>query len=575
MLMVIDVNNTSATTLRFGLWLESYDVISERLKALVQNAKQHNTDIQSIYDTIRQITCAKLHKNKNPLSHVTTSSALYTSLTPINVQAHQSPMQITSSSSTNETADQEKSEDGSANEDETPSNNNEPQFGSPAQGALTAVYNAAKQKQKKLISTPKETPSVTTSEKKQPAESSTDEDWPSHIPKPKKEVKCNCTDHLEKIESDIILSVGAKQLYDLMFSDEQVVGEKSVWTKLNKVKNYGEPTLTEWTKSDTKDVIMERTMTYIMPVSNPMVKAKETDVFETQQLLQHNEYISYVVMVMTKTPNLPYADAFIPCIKYCITFVTPKSCRLVCSMGVTWLKSIFVKGMVNRAATKGMQETIQELVPLLKQELPKESVSSRKKPEKRDSALPKIPMEKESKNTATVEKGGPSIRHNLLLTIFGLLALGYMVRQLYLSGQYLRVLQTHQHPNTTIVWRGVYLKDMQNEVTEKEAELTQVNHQAYRLFQEARLNGTTQQWKDPWYSKVHRSMADELSYSRERIGAIRYELLSTFRILNKVEYQLLENEYWNWVADQKLRCRKNKKLSKELCKIVEKESIAA
>lgn len=588
MLMVVDVNNTSATPFRFGLWLESYDVISERLKALVQNAKQHNTDIQAIYDTIRHITCAKLHKNKNPFTHVTTSSALYTSLTPINVQAHQSPMQITSSSSTNDTVDGgEKSEEVSANEEETPNNSNtngEPHVGSPAQGALAAVYNAAKQKRKSLISTPKETPSTPTNEKRRsaPAPSTTatasDEDWPKHIPKPKKEVKCNCTDHLEKIESDIILPVGAKQLYDLMFSDEQVVGKKSIWTKLNKKKNYGEPTLTEWQKSDSKDVLMERSMTYIMPVSNPMVKAKETDVFETQQLLQHNEYISYVVMVMTKTPNLPYADAFLPCIKYCITFVTPKSCRLVCSMGVTWLKSIFVKGMVNRAATKGMQETIQELVPLLKQELPKETVGSttKKKPEKRDSALPEIPKEKESKNTTAVEKkSGSSISHHLLLFVFGLLAVAFMVRQLFLSGQYMRVLQIHQHPNTTIIWRGVYLRDIQNEVTEKEAELAQVNYQAYRLFQEARVNGTTQEWKDPWYSKIHRSLADELSYSRERLGAIRYELLSSFRILNKVEYQLVENEYWNWVADQKLKCRKNKKSNKELCKVVENESFTS
>lgn len=588
MLMVVDVNNTSATTFRFGLWLESYDVISERLKALVQNAKQHNTDIQAIYDSIRHITCAKLHKNKNPLSHVTTSSALYTSLTPINVQAHQSPMQITSSSSTNDTVDGgEKSEDVSANEEEAPNNNTnnnniEPHVGSPAQGALTAVYNAAKQNRKSLMSTPKETPSTPTNEKRRSTPvpsvtaSSADEDWPSHVHKPKKEVKCNCTDHLEKVEAEIILPVGAKQLYDLMFSDEEVVGKKSIWTKLNKKKNYGEPALTAWQKPDgSKDVLMERSMTYIMPVSNPMVKAKETDVFETQQLLHHNDYISYVVMVTTKTPNLPYADAFLPCIKYCITFVTPKSCRLVCSMGVTWLKSIFVKGMVNRAATKGMQETIQELVPLLKQELPKEAVSSttKQRPEKRDSALPEIPQEKESKDTTAVEKKSTSsIPHNLLIFVFGLFALVYMVRQLYLSGQFMRVLQIHQHPNTTIIWRGVYLRDIQNEVTEKEAELAQVNYQAYRLFQEARVNGTTQQWKEPWYSKIHRSLADELSYSRERLGAIRYELLSSFRILNKVEYQLLENEYWNWVADQKLKCRKNNKSFMELCKVIENES---
>jgi hypothetical protein len=49
-------------------------------------------------------------------------------------------------------------------------------------------------------------------------------------------------------------------------------------------------------------------------------------------------------------------------------------------------------------------------------------------------------------------------------------------------------------------------------------------------------------------------MATELIYSRERLGALRYELLSVFRIMNRVEYQLTENEYWNWVSDKKIQC---------------------
>jgi hypothetical protein len=66
------------------------------------------------------------------------------------------------------------------------------------------------------------------------------------------------------------------------------------------------------------------------------------------------------------------------------------------------------------------------------------------------------------------------------------------------------------------------------------------------------MNAT--EWNHNWTSKKHRAMATELIYSRERLGALRYELLSVFRIMNRVEYQLTENEYWNWVSDKKIQC---------------------
>jgi hypothetical protein len=90
----------------------------------------------------------------------------------------------------------------------------------------------------------------------------------------------------------------------LLFSDT------AVWSQLNKVAGFGEPIFTEWTNSQEEGVIRERTLTYMMPVSNPMgkymtslkeknpptftdhtylVRAKETQVIGTQQILQEQD----------------------------------------------------------------------------------------------------------------------------------------------------------------------------------------------------------------------------------------------------------------------------------------------
>ena len=551
-LLMMDVD-TCSHPICLGLWLETPDVVLERLK-IMMDKRQQQASVQTMYNAIRDVTMGKIHKHKPPTSHVTTSSALYASVTPVNVQAQQ-PMQKTCSSSTNETDD--KSEENSANEEENESSVHQ---GSPAQGALAAVFQAAKQKNGSLHKKP------STLEEKPPAPLDT---WPSDVPKPDQEVKCNCADHLEKVESDIVLPVSAKQLFELAFSNK----DSQVWSKLNKVKQYGEPTLTDWTASDTEGVIEERTMSYIMPVTAPMVKAKETDVIETQQVLVKEDHLTYVIMVMTKTPNLPYADAFIPQIKYCITYVSPTSCRLVCSMGVKWLKSIFVKSMVNKAATKGMQETVQALIPVIKEELPQPSKNatrkkSVKKQDSKASLPPTLPKELPPLTKQQVDHAG-SFSFNMLTRVFVLVSFVFI---LYFGHTCKKYYQATNH-GVSIIWRGVYLRDMQHEITEKQAELTQVNSQVYQLFQNARVNNTMQQWRNPWFSKEHRYIAQDLGFSRERLGAIRYELLSTFRILNRVEYQLVENEYWNWLADQKLQCRKNKIVSKELCQAFEQEHI--
>ncbi|GAA5797278.1 hypothetical protein HPULCUR_002658 [Helicostylum pulchrum] len=541
--MLLEIEIKSTRPFFFGLWLEPAELISERLKAVIENYDK--VDIQSLFDLVRQVT---YKKSKTPTSHVTTSSALYASVTPLTVQAQQQPMQ-TASSSTNSSS--EETENISIVKEEEAVTPPIIHRGSPAQGALTAVYNASKKKRK----------STSSSKPAEPAERtvSPSPSWPDHITKPKERVQCDCTDHLDKTESELVLPITAKQLFQLMYDTE-------IWKQLNQVKKYEPPSFTEWKPND--ESCMERVVSYVMPVNAPMVKAKETQVIETQQVLCQKEYLCYVILVTTRTPNLPYADAFIPRIKYCITYETPTSCRLACSMGVKWIKSIFVKGIVNKAATKGMIETIEALVPVIQDEIAKDTSIDQpiKQAAKKSDGLPVPPKDNVQDNKKKKKSG---YIQSIVFLVFGVVYMMFMIHQVYLSRRCQSLL--HQTENdTSMVWRGVYLRDIQDKVTEKGAVLGHVDPSVYGLFQEARANGTTQQWKYTWFDKLHRNMADELGYSRERLGAIRYELLSTFRILNRVEYQLLEIEYWNWLSDQKLKCLNGKNMV-SVCEVVNKE----
>lgn len=106
-----------------------------------------------------------------------------------------------------------------------------------------------------------------------------------------------------------------------------------------------------------------------------------------------------MVQISTKTTQLPHADAFIPSIRYCITWVSKSECKLRCSLGVQFVKSILVKGMilglkqennftgsmnntfffagmVNKAAMKGMSESIASFIPILEKKVSKEGGKS-------------------------------------------------------------------------------------------------------------------------------------------------------------------------------------------------------
>lgn len=58
-----------------------------------------------------------------------------------------------------------------------------------------------------------------------------------------------------------------------------------------------------------------------------------------------------------------------------------------------------------------------------------------------------------------------------------------------------------------------------------------------------------------WYNVENYRLAVDLDMSRDRIAILRHDMLTIFQVLNKLDTQLVENEYTNWLLDTRLKCK--------------------
>ncbi|KAI7855698.1 hypothetical protein BDC45DRAFT_544871 [Circinella umbellata] len=408
-------------------------------------------------------------------------------------------------------------------------------------------------------------------------EKSDEDEIPSHIQVPTGPCLCECNDHLDKIETEVQLPISAKRLYDLLFDSQ----DTSIWETKNNAGGGSNLRVNAWETVDGKS---QRILKYILPVSNPMVKVKEAEVVETQYILKKDDYLRYVVQISTKTAQLPYADAFIPSVKYCISWVSKTQCKLTCSMGVKFVKSVLVKGMISKAALKGMGDSIISFVPILEEKvaelngsksssgdqplvrtatLSRQSrVSSNQKPHKSttttDTSSSSAPSSDSSFDLMgwidTISETVSAIPFSIRAGLMGLFVVWIMWSWLFRSSS-----KSSSEPEEFIrplsapVGRAVYIRDLEDGLLKTELQPPYVDAESFQVFLATRpLNGTiTHQWFNP----KHRRMAIELLFSRERVAILRHDMLVIFQMLNQIDAQLLENEYINWLLDTRLICR--------------------
>ncbi|KAI8346774.1 hypothetical protein BD560DRAFT_439570 [Blakeslea trispora] len=321
------IPNTQSETkepLIFGFMIDDVQVIAESLKLAVENAKR--TEPLPVHDLFDKMQSLSKESVVNILAN--SNGALLQIKETLDTQSSNRPESTVKIENVLKSASRQRGD-------------SEP----PPLGGITEVDEMPKVV---IVQVPKPDPDMV----------------PTHIECPKSPVQCNCDDHLDRQDIQINLPISAKRCFELMFSDEQnaLPTDGGVWNQKTAAIEGHDLSVSNWSLVEGK---MQRILKYWMPVANPIVRLKEAEVVETQILINKEDYIRYTVQISTKTAALPYADAFIPSVRYCITWVTKSECQLTCYLGVRWIKSVLVRAIVTRAALSGMSDSVHVFIPIL------------------------------------------------------------------------------------------------------------------------------------------------------------------------------------------------------------------
>lgn len=138
---------------------------------------------------------------------------------------------------------------------------------------------------------------------------------------------------------------------------------------LHKTRGNQGYTFADWTSSSNNECLASRELQYQAQFKAPMMPLSHTKCFDRQSIKQSEGNFVYVVEQRTKTPGVPYGESFEIVNLYCITQETERSTRLLVTMQVHFLKSLFWESMVDKNATEGITGFFKELVSQAKQRL--------------------------------------------------------------------------------------------------------------------------------------------------------------------------------------------------------------
>jgi hypothetical protein len=166
---------------------------------------------------------------------------------------------------------------------------------------------------------------------------------------------CGCSSHYDKVELDSVYPLPAKFVYEGLFGERAHKRGNSLALALKerrKLLDLEDPV----SLPGEEDALRAYQLKYRVPVSNPILKEKDTPCIETIKVLKADDHLCYVVDVTAKTPNVPYGDSFEMRTRYCIMAQGAGSCRVKLSITTHFLKSIMLKGIIKSASMKGFSE---------------------------------------------------------------------------------------------------------------------------------------------------------------------------------------------------------------------------
>lgn len=176
---------------------------------------------------------------------------------------------------------------------------------------------------------------------------------------------CGCEDHLEAVQVNAVLPVAVDTLWEWLDPAHPVM------QRVFAARQYFDIQTEGFRKAAAADGAprKERQFTFKIPMSNPLLKAKETTCYETGVLLREEPGTAYVLATDARTPQVPYGDAFVTQSRLCLAALGATRTRLTMSFGMQWKRSPLVKGIIRDAAGKGYGKYCELLVASLTEQI--------------------------------------------------------------------------------------------------------------------------------------------------------------------------------------------------------------
>ncbi|BFZ63745.1 SNF1-interacting protein [Saitoella coloradoensis] len=434
---------------------------------------------------------------------------------------------------------------------------------------------------------------------------------------PEEPVICGCRDHLDRKEFEHIFPIPAKALFHVIF------GEKSgIWQRLYKDRGVHKFEQHPWRQIP--GGLSRREFKYDITYKDANSMAKVQPIVEHQTIEKEDERLCYVVEDVKRPFDLPKHDRFTTVTKFCITHEGKGKCRLVIWTGVRWEgASTAMQGTLRRSAQVGLKEMSKGIVELVMGQVkllgPSASASKAVKifgevdnkhqdpaffgtdvtgdallASDIDPSAPRLPVAYRRTNLGLLKEdvvSGAETAVGLLATvlkkvwefattnnIFTAFLLVSLVVNMILSSRstvsywnekraYHLMQAVGVKPNG-IMSKAVYLQDL-NDLVFNSTELRSSNaglcYAEFHVQQSHNdINGPVELDTIIDYTLPStRAAANRLRSSRQRIGALRHDMLVSLRTINHVERTLIESEWNNFLVEETWKCKRAEKLMKD------------
>lgn len=362
------------------------------------------------------------------------------------------------------------------------------------------------------------------------------------------EAHCKCKVHLENSEIDIVLPIDVDSLFEILMGCDS-----AVFADMNKKRGHTKVKIDSWklVEGGESEAIEERRISFVVPVNNPLVKAKETDCFGLDRLFQKDPGNAYVVIEEARTPNVPYGDTFVTESQFCMTRVglDGKNTRLRTHSGIRWLKSTLVKPIIKSTIAKSKAEYMRMYAKSVREHISRTGrISKDEFPPLRDK-LASLKIESPNEDTTpcavTVEKKRDEkdfsfeIKHSIAVVTFLILMIFLGYRSLLIPNHLSKPSELEK-----LNFLPEYIESMK-----KSSPFT-----FNRILQ-----GTD------------KLLLNRLENTQATYKLMRVQLDTLIAFLIKAECRLQVAQYACWLADQLAACYANLTLSRDVCAKYETE----